>query len=246
MASKNKIRLYVDTPLASGATVSLPCSSSHYLCNVMRCTIGDELLCFNAKDGEFCCRINNIDKKQTSLDVLNLVRKSELQTDVWLLFAPLKKDQTDFVVQKAVELGVTRLIPILTEYSNTAKVRIDRFKAQATEASEQCGRLSIPSIDEPQHLKDILSTWANNRCLFFMDERRHGEDAPKAFSDCKDLPSAILIGPEGGFSEQEAMLLSKHPFVKNVCLGPRILRAETAAIAALAVFQAVAGDWKKE
>ena len=148
--------------------------------------------------------------------------------------------------EKAVELGVTKIIPVLTSRTNADKVKTERFAAQAVEAAEQCGRLSVPEIAEPIELNNLLRSWENDRQLFFMDERRSGADALTAFSHFAGKPAALLVGPEGGFSDDETAVLNRHPCVKDISLGPRILRAETAATAALAVWQAVAGDWRHD
>ena len=243
--SFRSIRLYVKQKLAHKEIIELNDKASHYLNTVMRCETGDSIKCFNATDGEFVAKIENIDKKRTIIKIEEQVRKPSEEGDVWLLFAPLKKDKTDFVIEKAVELGVSKIVPVITARTNSTKVKIERFEAQAIEASEQCERLSVPEIKETVFLKKIIKEWDTTRILFFMDERRQGETAAKAFESLSRKKAALLIGPEGGFDEDERILLEKQPFVKNISLGPRILRAETAAIASLAIWQAVAGDWRK-
>lgn len=245
MTSLRSIRLFVDVDLIEGKSFELLPEKSHYICNVMRCKTGDIIKCFNAKSGEFLCHIDQIDKKHSILTPQKQIREAEAEEGIWLLFAPLKKDKTDFVIEKAVELGVGRIIPIITRYTNSEKIKTDRFVAQAIEASEQCERLSVPDISTPQKLEQLIKQWDTNRILFFMDERRKGIAAIKAFQEASNKSIAILIGPEGGFSDEEAKLLDAQSFVKNVNLGPRILRAETAALASLAVYQACDGDWKK-
>lgn len=243
MKNVRHIRLFINEALASGTRVDLADKPAHYLINVMRCQVGDCLKCFNAADGEFFCRICEGGKKKVTLEVLQQHRQSEPEPDLWLLFAPLKKDQTDFVIQKAVELGVSRIVPVITAFTNSEKVKTERYVAQAIEAAEQCSRLSVPDIAQPLALEKLLANWNEQRLLFFMDERRAGLSAAALFKQYAGQPAAVLIGPEGGFSDAEAQLLNDSAFVKNVTLGPRILRAETAAAAALAVWQAVAGDW---
>lgn len=243
MAKQRNIRLYLDTKLQENAVVSLSSDDSHYLCNVMRCVNGNQIKCFNENDGEFLCEITNSNKKQTMLSVKNKLRLPNPEADVWLIFAPLKKDKTDFVIEKAVELGVSKIIPVYTEYTNLSHIKTDRFRAQAKEASEQCERLSVPEIASPLKLDELLNGWDASRQLFFMDERRNGASVIENFTKSQGKPCALLIGPEGGFSENETQKLNSQAFVKNICLGPRILRAETAAVAALAVWQATAGDW---
>lgn len=240
------IRLYVDKELSLNKEVALASPSSHYLCNVMRCHDGDLIKCFNSQDGEFLCRICKIDKKQTIICADEQVRIPQVESDLWLLFAPLKKDKTDFVIEKAVELGVSRIVPIITAYTNSDKVKLERFAMQAVEAAEQCERLSVPTICQPQKLNEILKNWDTSRKLFFMDERRQGQDIIKAFQTSNSEQIAILIGPEGGFSDEEASMLNNLEYVKNINLGPRILRAETAVAASLAIYQACCGDWNKQ
>lgn len=240
------IRLYVDQRLSMEEKIVLSEKVSHYLTNVMRCRVGEILKCFNAKNGEFACIIEEIDKKRTVVKVSECLCLPRAETDIWLIFAPLKKDKTDFVIEKAVELGVSKIVPVITRYTNTEKVKIERFEAQAIEAAEQCGRLSVPEIAEPVVLNKLLSQWDNERVLFFMDERRQGEDLMQAITENTSQKVAVLIGPEGGFCETEVQKLMQQSYIKNINLGPRILRAETAALASLAVWQAIAGDWSKK
>ncbi len=245
MKNTQHIRLWFGDKLVSGKGIILSDKDSHYLINVMRCVQGDKIRCFNALDGEFLAQIIGSDKKKSIIKLQKQLRQPEKEKDIWLLFAPLKKDKTDFAVEKAVELGVSKIIPVLTRYTNTDKVKNERFEAQAKEAAEQCERLSVPEISKAVELKKLLTEWNKDRVLFFMDERKNGIPAAEAFKNGKGRPAAILIGPEGGFAEEEAEMLVACDFVKNVSLGPRILRAETAATAALAVWQAIEGDWKK-
>ena len=245
MKNTQHIRLWFGDKLVSGKEIILSDKDSHYLINVMRCVQGDNIRCFNASDGEFLAQIISADKKKSIVKLQKQLRQSEKEKDIWLLFAPLKKDKTDFVVEKAVELGASKIIPVLTRYTNTDKVKNERFEAQAKEAAEQCERLSVPEISKAVELKKLLTEWNKDRVLFFMDERKNGIPAVEAFKNGKGRPAAILIGPEGGFAEEEAEMLVACDFVKNVSLGPRILRAETAAAAALAVWQGIEGDWKK-
>ena len=244
MTTKRNIRLYTDIDLNLDDCCNLSQEQSHYLCNVMRCKEGDFINCFNKRCGEFQSEIIKIDKKKTIICPKKQIRKIEKTSDLWLLFAPLKKDKTDFVIEKATELGVSKIIPIITQYTNCDKVKVERFVSQATEASEQCERLSIPVIEEAIKLKDLLSSWDNNRTLFFMNERRGSLPIAEAFGKNNTGPAAILIGPEGGFSDEEAKFIENLSFVKSVIMGPRILRAETAVVSSLAVWQACVGDWK--
>ena len=246
MSEKSKIRLYVSRPLAALAEITLEEEQSHYLCNVMRMKEGGTLSCFNAVDGEFSAVMTVAHKRQARLKIGSRIRASRACPDIWLLFAPLKKDRMDFLVEKAVELGVSRLVPVITRFGITDKIRAERLLAQMTEAAEQCERLDVPGLGSAVGLEELLNNWDVSRPLFFMDERGQGRPAAEAFAGLKDCPAALLIGPEGGFAGEEAALLYQKPFVRGVSLGPRILRAETAAAAALAVWQAVAGDWKEQ
>lgn len=243
MSNIKNIRLWVDKNLASTESLALDARQSHYLSNVMRCQQGDVLRCFNAKNGEFECRIVEINKTKTMIEPLKKCRDPEQLKDVWLLFSPLKKDKTDFVIEKAVELGAVRIIPIITSRTNANQIKIERYMAQAIEAAEQCDRLNVPEISAPIDLKNLLMSWDKDRIIYFADERRHGQSAFECFKKSKNCQSALLIGPEGGFSDDEAEFINKQGFTQNISLGPRILRAETAAIASLAVWQSAAGDW---
>lgn len=243
MKNQAKIRIFVDNRLKEGLDVQIAEEASHYLCNVMRLKNGDKIICFNGTDGEFVAEIVNANKKQTTLKIIKLLRQPKPMPDIWLLFAPLKKDRTDFLIEKAVELGAARLVPVITDYAITDKIRADRIQAQIIEAAEQCERLDIPELAPAIKLETLLNNWDCRRKLYFMDERGQGRPCADAFEP--QGSAALLIGPEGGFSDKEADILYKSKFVKPVSLGPRILRAETAAAAALAVWQAVAGDWKE-
>lgn len=247
MKKKTKIRLFVETPLNSGFAVTLDESQSHYLCNVMKCMNGDEILGFDNQNGEFLCVIKNANKKAVVIEVLKQTQNYITPPDVCLLFAPVKKDQTDFIIQKATELGALKIIPVITERTIAEKVKLERFKAQAIEAAEQSRRVDVPEIMEAMSLNKSLSSWDENRKLYFMDESGMGRDIFAAFSQAKTLgisKVAILTGPEGGFSEEEFAMLRKMKFAEAVSMGKRILRAETAVAAALACWQAIAGDWQ--
>lgn len=240
---KNNIRLFIDAPLTLEKSVVLDTPRSHYLCNVMRLQEGELLHCFNGKDGEFECRLSVAHKKESVLSVLKQTRKMMEVPDIWLLFAPVKKDCTDFIVEKAVELGVRKICPVITRYTINKEVRLERFVAQAVEAAEQCRRVEIPEILSPLSLEKLLSGWDKRRKLFFMDETGNGLPALDIFRKNKGCAAAILVGPEGGFAAEELDMLRKTDFAEAVSLGPRILRAETAVAAALSIWQAAVGDW---
>ncbi len=246
MRQQRNIRIYLDNKLKTSELIEVSEDLSHYLCNVMRCNYGDIIKCFNSSDGEYSCQIVNIDKKKTIIKVVEELSRPKAVPDIWLLFAPLKKDKTDFVIEKAVELGVKKIFPIITSYTNTEKVRHERFVSQAKEAAEQCGRFDIPEISSESKLSQVLAEWDDNRILFFMDETRQGYPIAEQFIKHLSKPAAILIGPEGGFSDEERQFLNQQSYVVNVNLGPRILRAETAAAASLAIWQSLCGDWAKK
>lgn len=237
------IRLYTEHKLVSvGQGVTLTEKQCHYLYHVMRCHEGDAVLLFDGENGEYQAEISVLSAKKGEAVLQKKTKEFSLSPGIWLLFAPLKKDNTDMVVQKATELGVRRIVPVLTAYTNSDKVRIERFCAQSIEAAEQCRRTDIPQIVAPEKLKIVLQAWNPERTLFFLNERGHGRrlaDVLKEYSH----KAAFLIGPEGGFSAEEEALLLSYSFVKPICLGQRILRAETAAIASLSCWQAINGDW---
>lgn len=241
----SKIRLFIQEDLSVGTSVTLNEEQSRYLSSVMRSQAGDEVCLFNGRDGEFVAAIENLGKKKVELAVKEQSKVYQKGSDVWLLFAPIKKDRTDFVIEKATELGVSKIVPTLTRYTISEKVRTDRFRAQSAEAAEQSRRLDVPEIEETVKLEKILENWDAKRHLFFMDETGNGASAVQVFSNHKG-PAAVLVGPEGGFAEEELKKLRSCPFATAVSLGPLILRAETAAAAALSVWQAVNGNWNGE
>ena len=232
-------RLFVRTALNDRAHVELDASQANYLGNVLRMGEGAELLVFDGNSGEWLARISDAAKKRMTLTVERRTREAETIPDVWLAFAPVKRTQTDWLVEKATELGAARLIPVITQRTNTERVKLERLRAIAIEAAEQCGRTRLPEIGEPVSLKQFL-TQVGIRALYFADERG-GEPATDAM---KPGPATILVGPEGGFSAEERDLVRAAPNSIAITLGPRILRAETAALAALAAYMALAGDWR--
>ena len=240
-----KIRLYVDAELNTSGEILLNDKQAHYLTNVMKLGNEDEVLAFNNRQGEFLCALQSKSKKEFYLKVLSQTRLYEQCPNIWLLFAPVKKDQTDFIIQKATELGVSKIIPVITAHTISDKVKRERFVAQSIEAAEQCRRVDLPEILEAQTLEKVLNSWDKERILYFMDETRQAQPANKVF-DAKSPKAAVFVGPEGGFSEDELNLLRSLPFAKGATLGKRILRAETAVAAALSVWQTLAGDWREE
>lgn len=245
MPDRPKYRLFVNAPLAEAASVDLEAAQAHYLGTVMRAKPGEAVALFNGRDGEWRAEITEVAKKRATLLVQASLRpQGPPPPDLWLLFAPLKKDATDMVVQKAVELGVTRLQPVMTERTNAARFNTDRARANAIEAAEQCERLTLPEVAEPAPLLRLLAEWDAARPLFVCDETGRGRPLADAAAAQHDgAIAAVLTGPEGGLAGMELDHMRGLSFVVPVVLGPRILRAETAALSALAVWQAVRGDW---
>ncbi len=236
-----KIRLYVDHPLGAGKSVPLDRDRTHYLFSVMRRGVGAELSIFNGRDGEWTARVAEAGKRGGLLEAVGRSAPQREPPDLWLLFAPLKKTRTDFVVEKAVELGAARIVPVLTEFTNAERVRRDRLQAHAVEAAEQCGATYVPEVVEAVKLGSLLDGWDPARRLLVCDEALA---VPAGDPTGVAAPAAILVGPEGGLSEAERTRLHALPFTRPLSLGPRILRAETAALAALTLWQAAEGDWR--
>jgi 16S rRNA (uracil1498-N3)-methyltransferase len=220
--------------------VTLDAAQANYLGNVLRLTPGSEVLAFDGRSGEWLARVAEIGRKRMTLRVERRTREPETIPDVWLAFAPVKRAQTDWLVEKATELGAARLIPVVTQRTVVERVKLERLDAIAIEAAEQCGRTVLPEVAEPLPLQQLLEHRQGGRALYFADETG-GEAAASAF---KPGPALILVGPEGGFTDDERAAVRAAPEAVAISLGPRILRAETAALAALAAFMAVAGDWR--
>jgi 16S rRNA (uracil1498-N3)-methyltransferase len=237
---KSLPRLFVRQPLSEAVAIELDPAQTNYLGNVLRLREGAELLVFDGSSGEWLARIVEAGKKRMALAVQHRTREAENIPDVWLAFAPVKRAPTDWLVEKATELGVARLIPVITQRTIVDRVKVERLETIAIEAAEQCGRTRIPHISEPLPLAHLLDHGDASRTLYFADESG-GDWAPDEFTAG---PCLILTGPEGGFSEDERAAIRAAPNAIPISLGPRILRAETAALAALAVYMAVAGDWR--
>ena len=235
------IRLYVDQPLGEGQCVQLTADHAHYLFGVMRLSLGDEVRLFNGQDGEWAANVASAGKRKGTLEVTQQTAPLQMPPDLWLVFAPIKKARTDFIVEKAAELGAARIMPVQTEFTNSERIRRDRLQAHAVEAAEQCGGTYVPEVRELQKLSDVLCNWPSDRQLMFCDENLAG--APVGQPKAEPGPWAILIGPEGGFSPAERAKLHGLDFSHPVSLGPRILRADTAAVAALTLWQSRFGDW---
>nr|WP_254799338.1 16S rRNA (uracil(1498)-N(3))-methyltransferase [Falsochrobactrum sp. TDYN1] len=237
-------RLYIEAGLGDGACVETTLQAAHYLAHVLRLKEGDEILAFNGQDGEWKMRLRPEGKKRLFLESIEQTRPQPQPCDLIYCFAPLKQGRLDYMVQKAVEMGAGILQPVITQHTQMAKLGTDRIRANAIEAAEQCGVLSVPECREAERFGQFLEQWDTSRRLIFCDEGHEADDPLATLSQLQPGPYGVLIGPEGGFSEEERKLLRSLPFVTAIPLGPRILRADTAAVAALTLVQAVLGDWK--
>ncbi len=238
---KSLPRLFVREPLSEGVPIDLDQRQANYLGNVLRMKVDAELLVFDGRSGEWLARIAEAGKKRMALTAVRRIREPENVPDVWLAFAPVKRARTDWLVEKATELGAARLIPVITQRTIAERVKLDRLEAIAIEAAEQCGRTRLPEIAEPISLKSLLGQREAARTFYLADESG-GEPAADAFGPG---PAMILIGPEGGFTDDERATIRAAANAVPISLGPRILRAETAALAALATYMAIAGDWRR-
>jgi 16S rRNA (uracil1498-N3)-methyltransferase len=241
-------RLYLPEALAPDQIVSVGPAQAHRLRNVLRLGVGATIAAFNERDGEWRCALAEIGRNHARLSVREQLRVLEPEPDVWLVFAPIKRVRLDWLAEKVTELGAAALVPVWTARTQSERLNRERLRAEAIAAAEQCERLSVPEIHEPERLDRLLAAWPQERLLFVCDETGVGAPVAGVLSDFAAQPSvsaAVLIGPEGGFAETELDALGKLPNVRRVGLGPRVLRAETAALAALAVFQAIAGDWRR-
>lgn len=238
-----KIRLYVDHLLGEGQTVPFDRAQAHYLFGVMRLGAGDRVALFDGRAGEWAAEITEAGKRGGEAVCMTQTRPLQMPPDLWLLFAPIKKARTDFIVEKAAELGAARILPVQTAFTNAERVRVDRLQAHAVEAAEQCGGTYVPEVGALSRLASLLDDWPPDRRLIFCDEARAGQATDLSQIDPTPGPWAILIGPEGGFSPAERDRLHALPQAIPISLGPRILRADTAAVAAMTVWQARFGDW---
>ena len=247
------IRLFSDQPLKAGMAIQLIGEAAHYLANVMRRRIGDRIELFNGRDDSFVAEITEVSKKSVMIRPVAIGRKMTLSPDIWLLFAPIKRTRLDFMAQKATELGARLIQPVDTDFCQVGRVKTDRLRANAIEAAEQTGRLDIPEIGEFVALEKRLASWPEDRIILFCDEifasqlavdtAESSPDMIAALQQIKGRKAALLVGPEGGFSDKERALILECPEVIQISLGPRILRSDTAALAALSLYQAVCGDW---
>jgi 16S rRNA (uracil1498-N3)-methyltransferase len=240
-----KLRLFVSDALGAGARVIPHTGQTHYLLHVMRAREGDFVRVFNGRDGEWRAVVSDVTKRGCILVCDNALRAQDRVPDLWLAFAPIKKTPADYVAQKATELGVSVMQPVMTRRTVASRVNLERLAANAAEAAEQSERLSVPEMRAPVSLNALLGSWPNDRVLVFCDEGGEAEPIAAALEKKRGAQSwAVLTGPEGGFDPDERTLIRAASFVLPVTLGPRIMRADTAALAALAVWQAVIGDWK--
>jgi 16S rRNA (uracil1498-N3)-methyltransferase len=236
-------RLYVTADLIAGKRAETPPEAINYLANVLRMKDGDEILAFNGRDGEWRVALHFESRKKLFLEPLERTRDQPAAPDLIYCFAPLKQGRLDYLVQKAVEMGAGVLQPVITQHTQVARIGIERIEANAIEAAEQCGVLAIPLTREPVKLEKLLEGWDGQRRLIFCDEGHDSHNPLPLLQSLPRGPLGVLIGPEGGFSDQERQTLHKLPFVTAIPLGQRILRADTAAVAALALIQATIGDW---
>jgi 16S rRNA (uracil1498-N3)-methyltransferase len=250
--SKPKIRLFVESSLKPAIDVTVDEAQAHYLAHVMRVRSGESLLLFNGRDGEWMSRVTNIGKNLCSVSVERQTRNQQSEQGPWLAFAPVKKNAVDFIAEKATELGASRLCPIFTSQTAVTRVHVRRLRANAIEAAEQSERLTVPDVMDPAPFDDLVFRWPADRTLFILHGRGQGLPVFDQFAAIRSASSAwqsyppgFLIGPEGGLSPSELDLAANLPFVSVIEMGPRVLRCETAALAVLACWQAIAGDWRE-
>jgi 16S rRNA (uracil1498-N3)-methyltransferase len=239
---KTTPRLHLEANLAEARDIELPREQAHYLTGVLRLGPGDPVAVFNAGDGEWLAYLTAVSKKHVSIRCERRVSDVTPPPDIDYVFAPLKHARLDYVVQKATELGARRLRPVITQRTIAERVNLDRMKANVIEAAEQCNLVFVPEVHEPVKLPKLLETWEPGRALVYCDEKAEVANPMEALKPLK-TPAAVLIGPEGGFTDDEKALLKSLPFVTAISLGPRIMRADTAAVAAMTLVQACLGDW---
>ncbi|MBS3849384.1 MULTISPECIES: 16S rRNA (uracil(1498)-N(3))-methyltransferase [Devosia] len=237
-------RLYVEPDLSAGAQLTLGKEQSLYLAAVLRKSVGDEVVLFNGRDGAWLCRLISDSKKSVQLELVERIAGQTPVSDLWYGFAPLKSERLDYVIQKAVEMGVGTIQPVITRYTQVNRLKHERMVANAIEAAEQCEVLSVPSVEPEMTLERLIDGWPADRTLILADESAASSSPVETLGSLKGHKVGILIGPEGGFSDEERAKLIALPYVVPISLGPRILRADTAAVAALAVIQAIIGDWR--
>jgi len=237
-------RLFIEQRLGTGAEIVCSAAQANYLNNVLRLGPGAEILIFDGINGEWLAEIAEARKGRCRMKVLRQVRPQIEGPDIHYLFAPLKRGRLDYMVQKATELGVAALRPVMTRRTVASRVNLERMRSNAIEAAEQCGVLRVPEVAQPESLDAVLSSWDSERLLIYCDEAAPVASPIAALGEMDAGPLAVLCGPEGGFDEEERAQLSKQTFVRPISLGPRVMRADTAAVAALALVNAVLGDWR--
>ena len=233
-------RLFIDQPLSEGLSLTIDGGQAHYLSGVMRLREGDGISLFDDRTGEWRAEIEQVGKRALSVRIVNRLREREAVPDLWLLAAPIKKGRIDWMAEKACELGVARLRPVITQRTIVDRLNLDRLRAHMIEAAEQCERTALPVLDEPMKLATLLREWPQDRALIFADE----EGGVPMGQAVQPGPAAILIGPEGGFTAEERAAIRAIPQTTGISLGPRILRADTAMAAAVSLWMALAGDWR--
>jgi 16S rRNA (uracil1498-N3)-methyltransferase len=246
MSERPATRLYIPQGLAAGLAAELDSAQAHRLRHVLRLGPGAAVAGFNARDGEWLCRLGELGRGRLALTPAELLRAPEPEPDLWLLFAPIRRTRLDWLIEKASELGVAALVPVWTVRTQPERLNPERLLALAIAACEQSERLSVPAIRHPEPLDQVLAAWPAGRHLVLCDESGAGPPIAEALAGFpRQAQAALFVGPEGGFTDRELDALGKLPIVTRVGLGPLVLRAETAALAALAVFQAIAGDWHR-
>jgi 16S rRNA (uracil1498-N3)-methyltransferase len=244
---KSLPRLYLDTSLAAGTLIALERDHTNYLLSVLRMKAGEAVIVFNGRDGAWLTRIADDHRKGATLETVVQTEHQTEKPDLWFGFAPLKTGRLDYLVQKATEMGAGVIQPVITQYTQVSRLKADKLLANVIEAAEQCEVLSVPTLAPEADLSELIADWRHTqglRRLIFCDESAPSHSPAQTLSDLEGLPVGILVGPEGGFSDDERNLLLGQDFVVPISLGPRILRADTAAVAALAVVQATIGDWR--
>jgi 16S rRNA (uracil1498-N3)-methyltransferase len=245
LTDKVATRLYIRAVLAEGGVAEIDAAQAHRLRHVLRLGPSEAIAAFNERDGEFLCRITELGRSRGLLTVEKRLRAPEAEADLWLLFAPIKRLRLDWLIEKGTELGVSVFVPVMTERTQPERLNRERLAGHAVAAAEQSERLSVPEIRKAERLSQALDRWDAARLLIVCDETGGGEPIGEALHKLKPAPVALLTGPEGGFTQSELDALADLPFVSRVGLGPRVLRAETAVLAALAAYQAIAGDGRR-
>ena len=245
MTGRPATRIYRSFPLVPGGSVELSRDQAHRLSSVLRLSLGVTIALFNGNDGEWLCRIAGLGKGVARVRVERRLRAPEPESELWLLFAPIKRARLDWLVEKATELGASALLPVWTARTQVERLNLERLRTHAISAAEQSERLSVPELRPPEPLDAVLACWPPGRSLIVCDETGVSAPIGEALAQLSAGPAALLVGPEGGFNQSELDALDKLSFVSRVGLGPRVLRAETAALAALALFQGIAGDWRQ-